>query len=264
MGTSFVIVGANGRMGRTLCDLIGQEPDLSLVGAVDTPEHVADVSLRMVGKCPVSDSLENLLARVPKESVIIDFTSPAVSMASARLACAKHFPLVIGTTGLTREQISELESLATTNPLFWSSNMSIGINAIRKILPDLAQALGADYDMEIMEIHHRHKKDSPSGTALTLGKTLAEARGWDIDKVRCSKRDGIIGERKDEEIGIQALRGGDVVGVHTVYFMGPGERIEITHHAHSRENFARGAIRAGIWLTEQKPGKLYSVADMLS
>ena len=142
--------------------------------------------------------------------------------------------------------------------------MSIGISVIRKILPQLAAALGPDYDMEIVEIHHKHKKDAPSGTALTLAEGLAASRNWDAKDVRLSSRDGLIGERPQEQIGVQAVRGGDVVGVHTVYFLGQGERIELTHHAHSRENFARGALRAALWLPSQKPGKLYSMPDLLA
>ena len=141
--------------------------------------------------------------------------------------------------------------------------MSVGIAVLRQLLPDLVRALGEDYDIELVELHHNRKKDSPSGTALTLGECLAEARGWKLADVRQSGRDGIIGPRPKQEIGIQAVRGGDVVGVHTVYFMGPGERIEVSHHAHSRENFARGALRAAAWLAGQKAGRLYGMPDML-
>lgn len=140
--------------------------------------------------------------------------------------------------------------------------MSIGVNVLCKILPELTRALGDAYDIEMVELHHNRKKDSPSGTALTLGECLAEARGWQLNDVRCSARDGIIGERPKAQIGIQAIRGGDVVGVHTVYFMGPGERIEVTHQAHSRDTFAQGALRAAAWLAGQKPGKLYGMRDM--
>ncbi|MCR5813666.1 MAG: 4-hydroxy-tetrahydrodipicolinate reductase [Desulfovibrio sp.] len=264
MSTSVVVVGANGRMGRTICDVAQNSPEYTLAGGVDSPARVAELSLRMVGKCPVSDNLQDLLGRVPANSVIIDFTAPEVSVASARVAAERGMALVIGTTGLSNAQLATLESLAAKTPLLWSSNMSIGINVMRKILPELAKALGPDYDMEIMEIHHKHKKDSPSGTALTLAEGLAKARDWNLSDVRCSSRDGLIGERPTEQIGVQALRGGDVVGVHTVYFMGAGERIEVTHHAHSRENFARGALRAAAWLAGQKPGKLYGVQDMLA
>ena len=263
MSISVVVVGANGRMGRTICDVAQNSSEYVLVGGVDSPAHVAELSLRMVGKCPVSDNLPDLLTRVPEKSVIIDFTAPEVSLASARIAVERGMALVIGTTGLSSQQLEILQNLATKTPILWSSNMSIGINVMRKVLPELVKALGSDYDMEIMEIHHKHKKDSPSGTALTLAESLAKAKNWDLQNVRCSSRDGLIGERPQQQIGVQALRGGDVVGVHTVYFMGPGERIEVTHHAHSRENFARGALRAAAWLVDQKPGKLYGVQDML-
>ena len=163
----------------------------------------------------------------------------------------------------TDAEKDELRAFATKAPIFWASNMSIGVNVLLNILPQLTRALGEDYDIEMVELHHNRKKDSPSGTALTLGECLAEARDWKLNDVRCSSRDGIIGARPKEEIGIQAIRGGDVVGVHTVYFMGTGERIEVTHQAHSRENFARGAIRAAGWMAGQKPGKLYSMQDVI-
>ena len=140
--------------------------------------------------------------------------------------------------------------------------MSVGINVLRKILPELTRALGDKYDIEMVELHHNRKQDSPSGTALTLGECLAEARGWKLPDVRCSARDGIIGERPKAQIGIQAIRGGDVVGVHTIYFMGPGERIEVTHQAHSRETFAQGALRAAAWLKGRAAGRLYGMQDI--
>jgi 4-hydroxy-tetrahydrodipicolinate reductase len=141
--------------------------------------------------------------------------------------------------------------------------MSIGVNVLLRILPDLVRMLGTDYDLEMTEIHHNKKKDSPSGTALALARCLADARKWKLDDVANYHREGLINERPHEEIGIQTLRGGDVTGVHTIYALGPGERIEITHHAHSRENYAQGALRAAAWLYNQKPGKLYSMLDVL-
>jgi 4-hydroxy-tetrahydrodipicolinate reductase len=141
--------------------------------------------------------------------------------------------------------------------------MSVGVNVLLKILPQLVTLLGEQYDLEMVELHHNKKKDSPSGTALRLAECLAEARKWDLDTVANYHREGIIGERPHEEIGIQTIRGGDVVGVHTVYALGPGERIEVTHQAHSRETFAAGAIRAAKWLAQNRPGKLYTMSDML-
>ena len=259
MSTSIIVVGASGRMGKTISGLVEADPQFTLAGLVDSPERIGALA---GAACPVSDSLAALLPKVPG-AVVIDFTAPVVSLQSAKAVAQTGNALVIGTTGFTDAEKDELRGLATRAPIFWASNMSIGVNVLLNILPQLTKALGEDYDIEMVELHHNRKKDSPSGTALTLGECLAEARDWKLNDVRCSARDGIIGARPKEEIGIQAIRGGDVVGVHTVYFMGPGERIEVTHQAHSRENFARGAIRAAGWMAGQKPGKLYSMQDVI-
>ena len=260
MATAIVMVGAAGRMGKCICELTGNEA-YSLAGVVDSAAQ--QETLRGRYACPVADSVDALMGKIPADAVFIDFTAPAVSMHTAEVAGKNGHPVVIGTTGLTQEQLGQLEDMAKTARLFWSSNMSIGINVLHKVLPQLVKLLGPDYDMEMFEIHHKHKKDSPSGTALSLGKTLAGARDWNLEDVRCSARDGIIGERPQEQIGIQALRGGDVVGVHTMFFFGQGERIEVSHQAHSREMFAKGALKAAAWMTGQKPGKLYSMQDVI-
>ena len=259
MNTKIIMVGAAGRMGGTICHLAAASENFDLVGMVDSKDRVPSLDR---GICPVETDLAALLPQNP-EAVVIDFTAPAVSLHSASVAARYGNALVIGTTGLSEMQKEELQQLALTTPIFWSSNMSIGINVLVKILPVLTQALGEEYDIEMIELHHNRKKDSPSGTALTIGECLAGARGVKLEDVRCSGRNGIIGERPKGQIGIQAVRGGDVVGVHTVYFMGPGERIEVTHHAHSRENFARGALRAAAWMLGKKPERLYGMADML-
>ncbi|MBD5647656.1 MAG: 4-hydroxy-tetrahydrodipicolinate reductase [Desulfovibrio sp.] len=255
--TRIIIVGAAGRMGRTIRRLAEEEGGFVIAGLVDREESLGSVQ---AGTIPVATSLE-ALGREAAGAVAIDFTAPDASMATAATAAALGVPLVIGTTGFSEAQKAQLRELAEKTPLFWSANMSVGVNVLMRILPELARALGPAYDMEMVEIHHGRKKDAPSGTALALGEKLAEARGWELEKVRCSARDGIIGARPKEEIGIQALRGGDVVGVHSIYFLGPGERIEVTHEAHSRENFAGGALRAAHWLAGRKPGKLYSMQD---
>lgn len=257
--TEVIIVGAAGRMGQCLTSLAKADPALDLVGAVDNGERLE--SLKALD-CPVADKLAGIPA-LASGAAIIDFTAPEVSLGTARLAAENGNPLVIGTTGLGEGHFAELNELAAKTPIFWSSNMSIGVNVLAKILPLLARALGEDYDIELVELHHNRKKDSPSGTALTLGKCLAGARGWDLPDVAADGRSGLVGARPKAQIGFHAVRGGDVVGVHTVYFMGPGERIEVSHQAHSRENFAQGALRACVWLAGQKPGKLYSMADML-
>jgi 4-hydroxy-tetrahydrodipicolinate reductase len=171
--------------------------------------------------------------------------------------------VVIGTTGFNPGQRGELEEYARAIPLFWSPNMSVGVNVLLKTLPELTRLLGGSYDVDIVELHHNRKKDAPSGTALRLAECVAEAKDWKLAETGCYHREGIIGERPEREIGVQAVRGGDIVGVHTVYFMGLGERIELTHHAHSRENFAQGALRAARWMADAKPGKLYSMLDVL-
>ncbi|WFS64096.1 4-hydroxy-tetrahydrodipicolinate reductase [Pseudodesulfovibrio thermohalotolerans] len=258
MTVDVVILGAKGRMGNTLINMALADEELNLVGAC---ERKGNTDGLVYENCQVSDSLEDLLPKVPG-AVIVDFTAPEASVAMAKTAARFGNPAVVGTTGLNPEQQAELAEAAKQVPLFWAPNMSVGINVLLKVLPQLVQALGEDYDMEMVETHHRMKKDSPSGTALKLAQCLAEARGWDYDEVKKHCRDGIIGERPKKEIGVQTLRGGDVVGDHTMFFFGPGERIEITHRAHSRETFASGALRAAKWLARQKPGKLYAMADI--
>jgi 4-hydroxy-tetrahydrodipicolinate reductase len=258
MTTDVVILGAKGRMGNTLVNMALADEALNLVGACEREGNAGGMDYE---GCVTSDCLEELLPQVPG-AVIVDFTSPVSSVAMAKIAARFGNPAVIGTTGLDKAQQAELAESAKSVPLFWAPNMSVGVNVLLKVLPELVKALGPDYDMEMVETHHKMKKDSPSGTALKLAQCLAEARGWDYDEVKKHCRDGIIGERPKKEIGVQTLRGGDVVGDHTMFFFGPGERIEVTHRAHSRETFASGALRAAKWLAGQKPGRLYSMADI--
>ncbi|QJB57873.1 4-hydroxy-tetrahydrodipicolinate reductase [Pseudodesulfovibrio sp. zrk46] len=258
MATDIVILGAKGRMGNTLVNLTLADDELNLVGACERKGNAAGIDH---DGCTASDCLDELLPEVPG-AVIIDFTAPEASVENARVAAKHGNPVVIGTTGLNKEQVAELEKSAKETPIFFAPNMSVGVNVLLKVLPQLVQYLGEAYDMEMVETHHKMKKDSPSGTALKLAQCLAEARGWEYDDVKKHCRDGIIGERPQKEIGVQTLRGGDVVGDHTMYFFGPGERIEVTHRAHSRETFASGALRAAKWVALQKPGKLYAMADI--
>jgi len=255
-----VVTGAKGRMGATLTRLAMADPAFHLVGVLERPGCLDGLDGL---HCPVDDNLGRLLAKCPG-AVVIDFTAAANAVFVAGVAAATGNPVVIGTTGLTPEQTGTLESLAVRTPLFWAPNMSVGINVLLRVLPELVRMLGPTYDLEIMEIHHNKKADAPSGTALKLGQCLAEARGALYDMVKRHGRDGVIGPRQSGEIGVAALRGGDVVGDHTVYFLGPGERIEVTHRAHTRDTFAQGALRAAAWLQEQKPGRLYAMADMLA
>ena len=233
-----VIMGAKGRMGATLARLTAADPAFRLVGVLERTGCLAGLASL---ECEVDDDLATVLAKCPG-AVVIDFTIPESSVSVARIAAASGNPVVIGTTGLTPEQTGILETCAAKTPIFWAPNMSVGLNVLLRVLPELVRVLGPAYDMEVMEIHHNKKADAPSGTAIKLGQCLAAARCQAYDAVKRHGRDGVIGPRPAGEIGVAALRGGDVVGDHTVYFLGPGERIEITHRAHTRENFAQGAL----------------------
>lgn len=258
MSVSVIVMGASGRMGTTIANL-AQEQGMTLAAVLERPEKVE--ALAHWG-CLAGSDPDIVYPQVPG-GVIIDFTAPEASLANARAAVRHGNPIVIGTTGFTSDQKAELDALAEKGRIFWSPNMSVGVNVLLELLPELVEMLGPDYDLEMVELHHNRKKDAPSGTALRLAEALASARDWDLKDVACYHREGIIGERPKKEIGVQAIRGGDVVGVHTVYFMGPGERIEVTHHAHSRENFAQGALRAARWLQDQPVGKVYAMSDIL-
>lgn len=253
-----IIMGANGRMGQTLVRMVGETEGLHLVGVTERAGNLE--GLERLG-CKVSASAGELFAQCPGATVI-DFTAPSATMNMVSRAVKHGLSAVIGTTGLEQEDFITLEEAARTIPLFWAPNMSWGVNVLLKVLPDLVRALGEGFDMEMVETHHKMKKDAPSGTALKLAQCLAEARGWDYDEVSCHERNGIIGARPHKEIGVQTLRGGDVVGEHTMYFYGMGERIEVTHRAHSRDMFAGGAIQAAKWMKGKKPGKLFNMQDI--
>ncbi len=253
-----IIMGAKGRMGSTLSHLAENDPDVTLAGLVEREGR--QQGLEQFG-CPVVDEVSKLMD-IPG-AVIIDFTAPRVTLDTAARAAEHGLPMVIGTTGFSREEMTQLQKMAETIPIFLAPNMSVGINALLRCLPLLVRILGEDYDLEVMEIHHKHKKDAPSGTALKLAQCLAAARDKELEDIGTFSRHGIIGERQQGEIGVQTLRGGDVVGDHVIYCLGPGERIEVTHRAHSRETFASGALRAAKWIGSQKPGVLYGMEDML-
>jgi 4-hydroxy-tetrahydrodipicolinate reductase len=210
----------------------------------------------------VGTDLEAMIKAHPY-AVVIDFTAPEVTLKTLETAVNHQTPVVTGTTGFTPEQVEMVEDMAKQTPVFWAPNMSVGINSLLKVLPRLVKQLGPQYDIELVELHHNKKVDAPSGTAVRLAQCLADSREWDYEEVKNCCREGIIGARPKEEIGVQTVRGGDVAGVHTVYLMGPGERIEITHHAHSRDTFGQGALRAAKWIGDQLPTRLYSMADML-
>jgi 4-hydroxy-tetrahydrodipicolinate reductase len=263
--TKVIIAGAAGRMGRRIAYMVDQHPDLQLSGGFeqpDSPEIGKDIGeLAGIGTAGVTVS-DDLLKIIDQGDVIIDFTFHAATMKFARIAAEHNTAMVIGTTGLSQENIDELKTLAGNFPCVQSPNMAIGVNVLFKVARKVASILGDAYDIEIVEAHHRMKKDAPSGTALKLGEMVAEGVNRDLNKVGVFERHGIIGERGEKEIGIQTIRAGDIVGEHTVYYAGAGERLEITHRAHSRDNFARGAALAAAWVTKKSNG-MYNMFDVL-
>lgn len=261
MALSIIVMGAAGRMGSTIARLVEEADDLTLAAVLERQEAQDRLAGFKASGALISSDISKVLPACPG-AVVIDFTAPEASMVTARAAVRNGNPVIIGTTGFSENQLDELEALAAEGLVFRSANMSVGINVIMDILPRLTALLGDAYDVEMMEIHHNKKKDAPSGTALLLAEPLLAAKGLTRADINTNRFD-VREPRKHAEIGIQSLRGGDVVGVHTIYYMGPGERIEITHQAHSRENFANGALRAARWIVSQKPGRLYNMQDVL-
>ena len=260
-----IVAGAAGRMGSRLVSLIKDSTSLTLVGAVEQKGHPAigeDAGETAgCGHNGVRIS-EDLTSIVEQGEVLIDFSAPESSLANLRVAADRRRPIVLGTTGFSAQDQTEIRALSRAVPCVLSPNMSVGINLLFKIIAEMARTLGEEYDIEVIEAHHHLKKDAPSGTALKLAEVLAKAVNRDLDQVGVYARKGLVGERKRGEIGIQSIRAGDIVGDHTVMFGGMGERIELTHRAQSRDTFARGALRAARWVIKQPPG-LYDMQDVL-
>jgi 4-hydroxy-tetrahydrodipicolinate reductase len=262
---NIIVAGAAGRMGSRIINIINETEGVKLTGAFEHPDNPMigqDAGLTSgigVKGVKISNSLEDIIV---SGDVIIDFTIPAATMINVKTAAASGKAIVIGTTGITDEQIKEIKKSSEKIPVVLAPNMSVGVNVMFKIASEMAKILGSDYDMEIVEAHHRLKKDAPSGTAIGLAKRLAEATGRDLSKTAVYSRHGMIGERTNEEIGIQTVRAGDITGDHTVLFGGTGERLELIHRAHNRDNFAKGAVRAAKWIINRKPG-LYDMQDVL-
>jgi 4-hydroxy-tetrahydrodipicolinate reductase len=249
-------------MGQTVRNIISQRRDMILTGAVEfsgCPSLGRNISQLDWAEVFLRDSISQ--AGIGAD-VYIDFTSPASSMLYLEQAAAMGLPAVIGTTGLSAEQQARLKEISQKIPVFWAPNMSIGVNVMYKIAAAMTKMLGPDYDIEILEAHHHNKVDAPSGTALKLQETIAQARNLSPKKTLVTGRQGQVGARTPEEIGVLALRGGDIVGDHTVFFCGPGERLELIHRAQTRDTFAQGAVRAAQWLVGKAPG-LYSIEDTL-
>jgi len=251
------IAGAAGRMGQMLVREIARTEGSSLAGAL---EHAGSNMLgtETGGVKIVADPA----AAIANANVLIDFTVPAATVAHARVCADKSVSMVIGTTGLDPEQTKAIHEAAKKVPILWAANMSLGVNILLALVEKTASMLDPAYDIEIVEMHHRHKIDAPSGTALALGKAAAAGRKVELEKVWRKSRDGHTGARPAGEIGFATLRGGEEVGVHTVMFAAAGERLELSHRSFSRETYASGAVRAALWLKDKKPG-LYGMKDVL-
>ena len=260
-----IVTGAAGRMGGRVLALAKEAGDFRIVGATERPGHTAigqDVG-EVAGIGAVGVKVADDLAKIiTGADVVIDFTAPEASIDHLREASKAGVAIVVGTTGLTKEHLAEARRLAAHIACVISPNMSVGVNVLFKVLREVARTLGDDYDVEIVEAHHHFKKDAPSGTALRMAQVVAEALGRDLEQVGIYGRKGIVGERPQAQIGVHTVRAGDIVGEHTVLFGGMGERIEIGHRAHSRDNFARGALRAARFVA-QAPKGIYDMADVL-
>ncbi|UYN94790.1 MAG: 4-hydroxy-tetrahydrodipicolinate reductase [Enhydrobacter sp.] len=251
------IAGAAGRMGQMLIRRIAATEGCSLVGAIESPTSNA-IGSDVGGIKAIADAA----AAISGADVLIDFTVPAATVAHARIAADKGVAMVIGTTGLSPEQSKAIHDAAKKVPIVWAANMALGVNILMALVEKTAAMLDPAYDIEILEMHHRHKIDAPSGTALALGRAAAAGRKVELDKVWRKSRDGHTGARPTGEIGFAALRGGEEVGVHTVMFASAGERLELTHRSFSREGYTAGAVLAAQWLKGRKPG-LYGMKDVL-
>ncbi len=263
--TKAIVAGAAGRMGKRIIHMIHQNEDITLAGAFERPEHpnINEDAGLVAGIGEAGVKISGSLADVMDQGdVLIDFTAPQTTLENIREASHGGLAMVIGTTGISGHVLEEVEDLARKIRCVLAPNMSVGVNVMFKIVAEMARILGNDYDIEILEAHHRLKKDAPSGTAMRLAHILADTVGRDLEEVGVYERKGIIGKRTDEEIGIQTWRAGDITGEHTVMFGGIGERLELIHRAHNRDNFARGAVRAAIWVMTQPEG-LYDMQDVL-
>jgi 4-hydroxy-tetrahydrodipicolinate reductase len=259
-----VVTGIAGRMGTQIARLVRATEGLALAGAVERPGAAVGqdagvlTGLGALGVAVVDD----LSKALGGADAVVDFTSHEASARHAEACAERGVPIVIGSTGFTPEAKARVAAAARRIPVVLSPNMSVGVNMLFELVRQAAAVLGDAYDVEIVEIHHKKKRDAPSGTAVRLGEVAAEALGRDPKDALAFSRHGILGERPPWQIGVQTLRGGDVVGEHTVFFCGEGERLELTHRATSRDQFARGAVRAAQWIAGRPPG-LYDMADVL-
>ncbi|MFQ5477754.1 MAG: 4-hydroxy-tetrahydrodipicolinate reductase [Candidatus Binatia bacterium] len=260
---AITVCGAAGRMGRRIIALAARSKTITVAGAVEArdSEFLGEDAGELAGSDRLGVALRSGLDEGWAEgSVIVDFTHAAASLEHLEFASEHATPIVVGSTGMSEEQRESARRLASTVPTVMAANMSVGINVLIDLLEEAVRKLGPDFDCEIVELHHRRKKDAPSGTALALAETAAAASGSRRRLVL--SREGLVGERDDEEIGVVALRGGDAPGDHTVMLVGQGERLELTHRAYSRDCLASGALKAAVWIADRKAG-LYSMRDVI-
>lgn len=262
---SVIIDGACGRMGKMIAQGVVTQDDMQLVGAIEYSGHpqlgedVGEVAGVGIIGVPISNNLSETL---DKADVVVEFTAPSASIEHLRNVVDAGKTMVLATTGFTEAELAEVRELAQNTPCVMAPNMSVGVNVMLQAIQLVAKALGDDYDVEVIEAHHNQKADSPSGTALRIAEVLAEALDRNLAEVGVYGRHGIVGARPEKEIGIHAIRGGDISGDHTVLYAGAGERIEITHRAHTREAFAKGAIRAARWVVNAPKG-LHDISEVL-
>lgn len=258
------VAGASGRMGRTLIEAVLRDATLDLAAALEMKgsSHLGKDAGELVGSpCGVRIS-DDVAGALRGSEVLVDFTRPAGTMMHLAACRKQGVRFVIGTTGFDDAQKKEITDAARQIAIAWSPNFSVGVNVAFRLLDLAGKALGQGYDVEIVEAHHRHKVDAPSGTALRMGEVVANSMGRDLKRCAVYGREGVTGERKDETIGFATIRGGDLVGEHSVMFIGSGERLEIAHRATSRANFANGALRAARFVMS-RPSGLYDMADVL-
>lgn len=258
MTTRVLVVGAGGRMGDALLRGIERSFELELGAALEHAAHPR-LGAEVAPGVKLSADTEAAVARA---DVAVDFSTPRSTLALVDAAEKRGLPLVIGTTGLRADDEKRIAQASAHVPIVRAANFSIGITVLMELVAEAARRL-TGYEIDVLEMHHDQKVDAPSGTALALARSAAAARGQDLERVAVYAREGITGKRDPHAIGLQALRLGDSVGEHTVYFAGPGERVELSHRAHSRDNFAAGALRAAAWLVGRKPG-LYTMRDVLA
>jgi 4-hydroxy-tetrahydrodipicolinate reductase len=264
MAVRIAVLGAGGKMGRAIVRAVADAEGAVLAAAVersDYPQLGADIS-QLAGLPASGVRVTDRRPAKGAADVWIDFSAPAATVADVEAAAAAGAAIVVGTTGLATADKEKIAAAAKIVPVVLTPNMSVGVNVMLKLVADAARTLGAAYDIEILETHHRDKRDAPSGTALRLAEAVAGASGRDLATTARYERHGNVGPRTTAEIGMQTLRGGDVVGDHTVFFLSQGDRIEITHRASSRDTFAHGAVRAALWLAG-KPAGLFDMQDVL-